>query len=102
VIPVKAQGLPDVLNRGTAAEYLAAAIRVIIREELERVYPGTHSTIEGEQEARGQATVKAWVDDDGEYELADTKEDGSTRRAPKGKKTVELTTDEAREAGLNV
>lgn len=79
-------------------------IRTIVIQEIGNVvYPGTHSNVQlstNEQEAR----IVAWVTDaDGDsptYERAKIKEDGKPQRAPRGKKTVELTPDEAAEVGL--
>ena len=79
----------------TAAHLLAEAIRQIIREEL-AVHPGVHSFgTADEAEPAEEKTVRAFINDDGEYRRATKRS-----RARDGETEVMLTETEATEAGL--
>lgn len=77
------------------------ALRALIREEVQNMglSIGTNSFQKlnpPDEAVRDGGPVRAWVDADGEYTLAPTE----ARKAPRGKKTVELTRQEARDLGL--
>lgn len=83
----------------THGQLLEAAIRKIVREELNMagLSIGHNAFTEvSEQDRKIQDKVRAFVTEDGEYELAPE----GQKRAPRGKKTVELTQDQAKEVGL--
>lgn len=88
----------------TAAESLHRAIRNIVMEELNRMFPGVHPSTntpaeqpapEPPQEEAQQPCIQAYVNADGEYR----KRTGRTRIRD-GETEVELTEDQAKQAGL--
>lgn len=82
--------IPD----GGSIGLLYRAIKAIVHEEVQAMGLSIgHNT--RQQHSEQDEKVRAFVDDDGNYELA-----GEKKRAPRGKKSVELTKDEADQLGL--
>ena len=93
---IKVEG-PATINREVSFESekvsIDSLVRAIIHEELTKV--GLTIGHNSFSHPVVKQTIRAWVDDDGNYELA-----GDAKKAPRGKRTVELTQDEAKDAGL--
>jgi hypothetical protein len=80
----------------TAAQLMESAIRGMIHEEFAKMGLSLgHNAFA--QVPEEEQKVRAFVDSDGAYEKAPD----STRKAPRGKRTVLLTADEAAQAGLS-
>lgn len=77
-----------------AAQLLRAAIQQIVREELS-MHPGVHSFGPTDEPAEEEKTIRAFINDDGEYRRA-------TKRSVvrEGESEVMLSKTEAQEAGL--
>jgi len=82
------------LGDASAATLLEAAIRQIIREEL-AVHPGVHAFGVQDDKPEEEKTVRAFINDDGEYRRATKRS-----RARDGETEVMLTETEAADAGL--
>jgi hypothetical protein len=82
------------LGDASAASLLDAAIRQIIREEL-AVFPGVHAFGVQDDTPAEEKTVRAFINDDGEYRRATKRS-----RARDGETEVMLTETEAAAAGL--
>jgi hypothetical protein len=83
------------LGDASAAALLEAAIRQIVREEL-AVFPGVHAFgVQDEAQPEEERTVRAFVNDDGEYRRATKRS-----RARDGETEVMLTETEAAANGI--
>lgn len=96
------EGSPAIVGQEpTAAMLLEQAIRVIIKEELMALSIG-HNTRQTDMHPQDVAvkeagdTVRVFQDEKGDYTLAPEE----VKRAPKGSKTVQLSTADAQKAGL--